>query len=72
MKGEMVLFLNIYLIFIFMYHSIVVSSSFYFLTLLKTKVTELKIANTNVVLRLFFPLKKIKILYKIERFLSKH
>lgn len=70
MKGEMVLFLNIYLIFIFMYHSIVVSSSFYFLTLLKTKVTELKL---QIVLRLFFPLKEIKILYylKIERFLSK-
>lgn len=69
MKGEMVLFLKIYLIFIFMYHSIVVSSSFYFLTLLKTKVTELKL---QIVLRLFFPLKEIKILYKIERFLSKH
>lgn len=66
----MVLFMNIYLIFIFMYHSIVVSSSFYFLTLLKTKVTELKL---QIVLRLFFPLKEIKILYnlKIERFLSK-
>lgn len=66
----MVLFMNIYLIFIFMYHSIVVSSSFYFLTLLKTKVTEL---NLQIVLRLFFPLKEIKILYnlKIERFLSK-
>lgn len=47
MKGKMVLFMNIYLIFIFMYHSIVVSSSFYFLTLLKTKVTELKIANST-------------------------
>lgn len=70
MKGKMVLFMNIYLIFIFMYHSIVVSSSFYFLTLLKTKVTELKL---QIVLRLFFPLKEIKILYnlKIERFLSK-
>lgn len=68
MKGKIVLF--IYLIFIFMYHSIVVSSSFYFLTLLKTKVTELKL---QIVLRLFFPLKEIKILYnlKIERFLSK-
>lgn len=69
MKGEMVLFLNIYLIFIFMYHSIVVSSSFYFLTLLKTKVTELKIANSTEII---FSVKKIKILYKIERFLSKH
>lgn len=69
MKGKIVLFMNIYLIFIFMYHSIVVSSSFYFLTLLKTKVTELKL---QIVLRLFFPLKEIKILYKIERFLSKH
>lgn len=69
MKGKMVLFLKIYIIFIFMYHSIVVSSSFYFLTLLKTKVTELKL---QIVLRLFFPLKEIKILYKIERFLSKH
>lgn len=70
MKGKMVLFMNIYLIFIFMYHSIVVSSSFYFLTLLKTKVTELKL---QIVLRIFFPLKEIKILYnlKIERFLSK-
>lgn len=70
MKGKMVLFMNIYLIFICMYHSIVVSSSFYFLTLLKTKVTELKL---QIVLRLFFPLKEIKILYnlKIERFLSK-
>lgn len=70
MKGKIVLFMNIYLIFIFMYHSIVVSSSFYFLTLLKTKVTELKL---QIVLRLFFPLKEIKILYnlKIERFLSK-
>lgn len=68
MKGEMVLFLNIYLIFIFMYHSIVVSSSFYFLTLLKTKVTELKIANSTEII---FSV-KIKILYKIERFLSKH
>lgn len=65
----MVLFLNIYLIFIFMYHSIVVSSSFYFLTLLKTKVTELKIANSTEII---FSVKKIKILYKIERFLSKH
>lgn len=54
MKGKMVLFLKIYIIFIFMYHSIVVSSSFYFLTLLKTKVTELKL---QIVLRLFFPLK---------------
>lgn len=69
MKGKIVLFMNIYLIFIFMYHSIVVSSSFYFLTLLKTKVTELKL---QIVLRLFFPLKEIKILHKIERFLSKH
>lgn len=69
MKGEMVLFLNIYLILIFMYHSIVVSSSFYFLTLLKTKVTELKIANSTEII---FSVKKIKILYKIERFLSKH
>lgn len=69
MKGKIVLFLKIYIIFIFMYHSIVVSSSFYFLTLLKTKVTELKL---QIVLRLFFPLKEIKILYKIERFLSKH
>lgn len=69
MKGEMVLFLNIYLIFIFMYHAIVVSSSFYFLTLLKTKVTELKIANSTEII---FSVKKIKILYKIERFLSKH
>lgn len=69
MKGEMVLFLIIYLIFIFMYHSIVVSSSFYFLTLLKTKVTELKIANSTEII---FSVKKIKILYKIERFLSKH
>lgn len=69
MKGEMVLFLNIYLIFIFMYHSIVVSSSFYFLTLLKTKVTELKIANSTEII---FSVKKIKILYKFERFLSKH
>lgn len=70
MKGKMVLFMNIYLIFIFMYHSIVVSSSSYFLTLLKTKVTELKL---QIVLRIFFPLKEIKILYnlKIERFLSK-
>lgn len=70
MKGKIVLFMNIYLIFIVMYHSIVVSSSFYFLTLLKTKVTELKL---QIVLRLFFPLKEIKILYnlKIERFLSK-
>lgn len=68
MKGEMVLFLKIYLIFIFMYHSIVVSSSFYFLTLLKTKVTELKIANSTEII---FSV-KIKILYKIERFLSKH
>lgn len=70
MKGKIVLFLKIYIIFIFMYHSIVVSSSFYFLTLLKTKVTELKL---QIVLRLFFPLKEIKILYnlKIERFLSK-
>lgn len=68
MKGEMVLFLNIYLIFIFMYHSIVVSSSFYFLTLLKTKVTELKIANSTEII---FSV-KIKILYNIERFLSKH
>lgn len=68
MKGEMVLFMNIYLIFIFMYHSIVVSSSFYFLTLLKTKVTELKIANSTEII---FSV-KIKILYKIERFLSKH
>lgn len=50
MKGEMVLFLNIYLIFIFMYHLIVVSSSFYFLTLLKTKVTELKIANSTEII----------------------
>lgn len=50
MKGEMVLFLKIYLIFIFMYHSIVVSSSFYFLTLLKTKVTELKIANSTEII----------------------
>lgn len=47
MKGKIVLFMNIYLIFIVMYHSIVVSSSFYFLTLLKTKVTELKIANST-------------------------
>lgn len=69
MKGEMVLFLNIYLIFIFMYHSIVVSSSFYFITLLKTNVTELKIANSTEII---FSVKKIKILYKIERFLSKH
>lgn len=69
MKGKMVLFLKIYIIFIFMYHSIVVSSSFYFLTLLKTKVTELIL---QIVLRIFFPLKEIKILYKIERFLSKH
>lgn len=68
MKGEMVLFLKIYIIFIFMYHSIVVSSSFYFLTLLKTKVTELKIANSTEII---FSV-KIKILYKIERFLSKH
>lgn len=70
MKGKRVLFLKIYIIFIFMYHSIVVSSSFYFLTLLKTKVTELKL---QIVLRIFFPLKEIKILYnlKIERFLSK-
>lgn len=70
MKGKIVLFMKIYIIFIFMYHSIVVSSSFYFLTLLKTKVTELKL---QIVLRLFFPLKEIKILYnlKIERFLSK-
>lgn len=68
MKGKIVLFMNIYLIFIFMYHSIVVSSSFYFLTLLKTKVTELKIANSTEII---FSV-KIKILYKIERFLSKH
>lgn len=68
MKGKMVLFLKIYIIFIFMYHSIVVSSSFYFLTLLKTKVTELKIANSTEII---FSV-KIKILYKIERFLSKH
>lgn len=69
MKGKIVLFLKIYIIFIFMYHSIVVSSSFYFLTLLKTKVTELKIANSTEII---FSVKKIKILYKIERFLSKH
>lgn len=68
MKGKMVLFLKIYIIFIFMYHSIVVCSSFYFLTLLKTKVTELKIANSTEII---FSV-KIKILYKIERFLSKH
>lgn len=68
MKGKIVLFLKIYIIFIFMYHSIVVSSSFYFLTLLKTKVTELKIANSTEII---FSV-KIKILYKIERFLSKH
>lgn len=63
MKGKIVLFMNIYLIFIFMYHSIVVSSSFYFLTLLKTKVTELKL---QIVLRLFFPLKKLKFYIRLN------
>lgn len=64
MKGEMVLFLKIYLIFIFMYHSIVVSSSFYFLTLLKTKVTELKIANSTEII--FSVKKKLKFYIRLN------